>query len=76
MVADHPHGDAPISDLVLVPGGMGTRRLVSDEPFLTWLRAWASQADLVTSVCTEVELEPHRDPTWDPFAAPNGLTPL
>ncbi|MFZ0171687.1 MAG: isochorismatase family protein, partial [Acidimicrobiales bacterium] len=23
----------------------------------------------------EVELEPHRDPTWDPFAAINGLAP-
>lgn len=39
-------------DIVLVPGGQGTRRLVSDEGFLSWLRAWAQPAPLITSVCT------------------------
>jgi len=27
-----------------------------------------------TEVATRVELKPHRDSTWDPFAALNGLT--
>jgi transcriptional regulator GlxA family with amidase domain len=39
-------------DIVLVPGGQGTRRLVRDQDFLSWLRAWAAPASLVTSVCT------------------------
>ncbi len=151
VLADHAYENAPVPDVVLVPGGMGTRRLVGDEPFLAWLHAWASRAALVTSVCTgsgilaaaglldgyratsnkrafawavqqgpkvnwvpqarwvedrdrwtssgvaagmdmavaliasllgediaaevaaRVELEPHSDPTWDPFAALNGL---
>lgn len=43
---------APRPDIVLVPGGLGTRSLVRDEPFLAWLAGYASQAPLVTSVCT------------------------
>jgi transcriptional regulator GlxA family with amidase domain len=37
---------------MLIPGGRGTRRLVTDQAFLSWLRAWATPASLVTSVCT------------------------
>ena len=43
---------AAAPDIVLIPGGRGTRRLVNDEAFLSWLRAWATPASLVTSVCT------------------------
>jgi transcriptional regulator GlxA family with amidase domain len=152
-VADHSYHDAPVADIVLVPGGIGTRQLVSDRAFLRCLAEWASRAELVASVCTgsgvlaaaglldgyratsnkrafewareqgtkvkwvpqarwvedgdrwtssgvaagmdmaialiarlhgeevaatvanRVELEPHRDSTWDPFAAMNGLVP-
>ena len=43
---------AATPDIMLIPGGQGTRRLVSHEAFLSWLRAWATPASLVTSVCT------------------------
>ncbi|MFJ7217759.1 DJ-1/PfpI family protein [Amycolatopsis sp. NPDC098790] len=43
---------APEPDIVLVPGGLGTRSLVQDQPFLTWLAEYASRASLITSVCT------------------------
>ncbi|MGC5167350.1 DJ-1/PfpI family protein [Luteimicrobium sp. DT211] len=39
-------------DIVLVPGGQGTRRLVEDADFLGGLAAWAGRARVVTSVCT------------------------
>ncbi|MGW0021072.1 DJ-1/PfpI family protein [Rhodococcus sp. NPDC003382] len=52
VVATASYHDAPESDIVMVPGGMGTRSLVRDERFLTWLREWASTATIVTSVCT------------------------
>lgn len=39
-------------DIVLVPGGRGTRDLVGDAGFLARLRAWAGAAQIVTSVCT------------------------
>jgi len=37
---------------MLIPGGQGTRRLVTGEAFLSWLRAWVTPASLVTSACT------------------------
>lgn len=43
---------AATPDIMLIPGGIGARRLVADETFLSWLRAWAAPASLVTSVCT------------------------
>lgn len=38
--------------LMLVPGGQGTRRLVSDEGMLTALRTAAQHAQWCLSVCT------------------------
>ena len=52
VAADHSYRDAPRSDIVLVPGGIGTRTLAQDRCFGAWLAAWAAQAELVTSVCT------------------------
>ena len=40
------------TDILLVPGGKGTRQLVREEYFLTWLREVGSQAPMVASVCT------------------------
>lgn len=39
-------------DIVMVPGGIGTRRLADDSEFLASLQAWARRSSLVTSVCT------------------------
>ncbi|GAA4655695.1 DJ-1/PfpI family protein [Arthrobacter cryoconiti] len=39
-------------DIVLVPGGMGTRKLVEQPEFLEWLHGFSRSASLVTSVCT------------------------
>jgi transcriptional regulator GlxA family with amidase domain len=39
-------------DILLVPGGLGTRREVGNEPLLAWLREAARHARLITSVCT------------------------
>ena len=44
--------DTPAIDLLVVPGGFGTRALLHDEPTLAWVRSTASSASLVTSVCT------------------------
>lgn len=55
-VADFSFVTAPAPDIVLVPGGMGTRALVKDQAFLAWLARWAGGAPLVTSVCTGAAL--------------------
>lgn len=52
LVAHTGYQQVSAPDIVLVPGGQGTRTLVQDHVFLTWLHDWAQQADLVTSVCT------------------------
>jgi transcriptional regulator GlxA family with amidase domain len=52
VVADCGYTEAPPPDIVLVPGGMGTRSLVARRDFTEWLGAWARAPPLVTSVCT------------------------
>ncbi len=50
-----PHytfADAPRIDLVVVPGGFGTRPLLHDAETLDWIRRTAAAARKVTSVCT------------------------
>ncbi|MFC7496927.1 MULTISPECIES: DJ-1/PfpI family protein [unclassified Nocardioides] len=44
--------DAPIPDLVVVPGGAGSRTLMKDEQALSWVRERAAEAELLMSVCT------------------------
>jgi putative intracellular protease/amidase len=39
-------------DILLVPGGRGTRREVDNPKLLSWLKAKAAGAEYVTSVCT------------------------
>lgn len=39
-------------DVVVFPGGIGTRQLIHDEPVLTWLRAVHPNTRFTTSVCT------------------------
>ncbi len=39
-------------DLLIVPGGLGTRRLLQDSTVLDWIRGTATRAQRVASVCT------------------------
>lgn len=52
VIATAALGEASPVDIVMVPGGQGTRALVHDDDFLASLAAWASKAPLITSVCT------------------------
>ena len=50
-----PHfsfADAPPIDLLLVPGGFGTRPLLDDRETLDWIVRVSDSARLTTSVCT------------------------
>jgi transcriptional regulator GlxA family with amidase domain len=50
-----PHYDflsSPPIDLLVIPGGFGTRALLEDEAVLEWLRRTAATAARVASVCT------------------------
>jgi transcriptional regulator GlxA family with amidase domain len=55
-VAEHSLATCPSLDVLLVPGGFGTRREVQNTTLLAWLRQRASEAQVVTSVCTGAAL--------------------
>lgn len=48
--------DAPHLDYMLIPGGMGTRREVNNQPLLNWIKAKSDQTDITLSVCTGAAL--------------------
>ena len=51
-LVDYRFEDCPAFDILLVPGGKGTRREVDNPVLLEWLRCQAQTAQFVTSVCT------------------------
>jgi transcriptional regulator GlxA family with amidase domain len=52
VVPRHSFADAPRVDLLIVPGGFGTRPLLQDAETVDWIRATAAKARLTASVCT------------------------
>ena len=52
VVVDHAFGDGEPYDILLVPGGFGTRKQVLNPVILDWLREADRRAQYVTSVCT------------------------
>jgi transcriptional regulator GlxA family with amidase domain len=44
--------DAPPIDVLVVPGGFGTRALLNDQAMLEWIRETAARSRQLTSVCT------------------------
>jgi putative intracellular protease/amidase len=52
LVADAKLSDLPAPDVVVVPGGFGTRSLLGGGPLLDWVRAAHATSRWTTSVCT------------------------
>ncbi|UUN30406.1 DJ-1/PfpI family protein [Streptomyces sp. FIT100] len=52
LVAERSLAEVPAPDIVLVPGGTGTRRVVENTAVLDWLRTADSTSTWTTSVCT------------------------
>jgi len=52
VIADHSFETAPRADVVLVPGGMGTRTEVDNPRLIEYLRRAGEASELMTSVCT------------------------
>jgi len=48
--------DLPWIDILLVPGGAGTRPLCDDQPTLDWIAARSREAELTLSVCTGAQV--------------------
>lgn len=52
VLPDHDFSSAPELDLILVPGGMGTRTQKDNVTLIDWLAQAAPRCTWVTSVCT------------------------
>ena len=52
ILPDHTIADAPTLDVLVVPGGLGTRREADNAMLLDWIKQAAAGCTWVTSVCT------------------------
>lgn len=49
---DYTIDNCPKPDIILIPGGRGTRREINNERVLAWIKACDAETDLTLSVCT------------------------
>ena len=56
VMADHGFDDCPPLDLLLVPGGMGTRTEVDNRVLIDWLRARTADVEMAMTVCSGTAL--------------------
>jgi putative intracellular protease/amidase len=52
VVRDFAFDEVPNADILVVPGGVGTRPLIEDQPTIEWIRAIDAGSQWTTSVCT------------------------
>jgi transcriptional regulator GlxA family with amidase domain len=52
VVPNHTFTSCPKLDILVVPGGWGTRRELNNPALLEWLRRRAPEVETLTSVCT------------------------
>src|SRR5438445_7414589 len=52
LIAEEPLSAVPHPEIIMVPGGFGTRSLMTPNPLLDWLRAAHETSQWTTSVCT------------------------
>ncbi len=52
LTADRALDDLPHPEVIVMPGGQGTRALMHDERMLAWVRAAHETSRFTTSVCT------------------------
>jgi transcriptional regulator GlxA family with amidase domain len=52
VIPDCTFSNCPKLDILVVPGGWGTRREIKNPSMLRWLHTRASEVEILTSVCT------------------------
>ncbi len=52
VLTDHTWDTAPKIDVLVYPGGQGTRPQLGDETYRKWVRSLSERGTLMTSVCT------------------------
>lgn len=56
VLSDYSWQEAPHLHLLLIPGGIGTRTEIHNEPLIHWLQHRCEQAEMILSVCTGAAL--------------------
>ena len=49
---DYALSDCPMPDVLIVPGGYGTRQVIEKRDIIEWIQLVSKEAELVLSVCT------------------------
>ncbi|MGB5221159.1 MAG: DJ-1/PfpI family protein [Polyangiales bacterium] len=52
LSVDYTFGEVPSPEILLIPGGFGTRALIDDAAILDWIRSAHETSRFTTSVCT------------------------
>ena len=52
VLPDYTIEDCPRLDILVVPGGWGTRKEINNEKLLNWIHSRASEVETLSSVCT------------------------
>jgi transcriptional regulator GlxA family with amidase domain len=52
VTPDHDLDSCPQADVLLIPGGNGSRPAMRNEKILAWLKVQAAGAEIVASICT------------------------
>jgi transcriptional regulator GlxA family with amidase domain len=52
VIARHTFADCPPIDILVIPGGWGSRTQLARDDVITWVRSTAASAQLTTSVCS------------------------
>lgn len=52
VIPDHRLETCPPADILLLPGGAGSRQAVKDQGLLDWVAGQAKTAEIVASICT------------------------
>lgn len=52
VIPRHTLADCPPPDILVIPGGWGTRRELNNQPLVTWIAETSRAAELTLSVCT------------------------
>lgn len=52
VIPDYTFETCPRLEIMVTPGGWGTRKELTNQVMIAWLRARAAEADIVAAVCT------------------------
>ena len=52
IFSDYTFKNFPKIDILVIPGGLGTRALLNNEDVLNWIKSVSNEAEITSSVCT------------------------